>query len=62
MFLRFFGQKTIFAYSLRLLSVIEIISQISRARLHYDVIVTSYEDGWYFFGINEKKRPIAIHW
>ena len=21
----------------------------------------SYEDGWYFFGINVKRRPITIH-
>ena len=27
-----------------------------------DDIVTSYTDGWYFFGINGKKRPKAIHW
>ena len=28
----------------------------------FDVIVTSYEDEWYFFGINGKRRPIAIYW
>ena len=61
MFLRSFGQKSIFAYILCILSVIVNIAKISRARLHYDVIATSYEGGWYFFGINGKKRPIAIH-
>ena len=44
-----------------MLSVIVNIAEISGARLHYDVIVTSYEDGWYFFGTYGKRRPIAIH-
>ena len=38
------------------------ISKISKASLHYDVIVISYENKWYFFGINGKRRPVAIHW
>ena len=33
--------------------------RILRSRLYYDVIVTSYEGGWYF-GINGKRRLIAI--
>ena len=37
------------------------IVKILRAHLHYDVIVTSYADGWYS-GINGKRRLIAIHW
>ena len=49
-----------FAYSLCILSVIVNIAKTQRARLHYDVIVTSYEDGWYFYGINGKRSPIAI--
>ena len=45
------------------LSVIVNIAKISWARLHYDVIVTSYGDGRYFvLNINGKKRPVAIHW
>ena len=28
--------------------------KILRARLHYDAKETSYEDGWYFFGVNSK--------
>ena len=48
MFLHFFSQKSIFAYSLCILSVIVNISKILRVRFHYDVIVTSYEDGGYF--------------
>ena len=59
----FFRQKSIFAYSLCVLSVTVNIAKISKARLHYDVIVMSYEDGWYLFGIKEKRRSIAIiHW
>ena len=38
------------------------ISKMSRAHLHYGVIMTSHDDMWYVFGINGKKRPIAIHW
>ena len=37
------------------------IAEISRVRLHNDVIVMSYEDGWCFFDINGKRIPIAIH-
>ena len=44
--LTIFSQKSILTYSLCILSMIE---NISRARLHYDVIVMSYEDGWYFW-------------
>ena len=47
---------------LLILSAIVNISKISRARLHYEVIVTSYEDGWYCFGIHGKRRHVAIHW
>ena len=44
-----FSQKSTFAYSLCIFSVIVNISKISRARLHYDVKVTPYEDEWYLF-------------
>ena len=47
-----------FAYSLSILSVIVNISKISRARLHYDVIVTLYEDGWYFLVSMERGDPL----
>ena len=52
MFLRFVSQKSIFAYYfVYIVSDCE-VSKISRARLHYDVIVMSYVDGWCFFGFN----------
>ena len=29
-----------------------------RSCLHYDIIVTSYADGWYLFGINGNRRQL----
>ena len=55
-------QKSLVLYSLCILSVIVNIFKISRADLHYDIIVKSYEEGWYFFDINGKRGPIDIHW
>ena len=34
--------------------------KLLRPRLHYDVILTSHEDGLYLLCINWKKKPIAI--
>ena len=46
MFLRFSTGKSIFAYYFTHKMT---ISQFSWARSHYDVIVTSYINGWYLF-------------
>ena len=49
-------KKIDFAYSLYIvMTVIVNISKISRVRLHYDIIVTSYEDGWYFFLVSMER-------
>ena len=44
-----------FAYSLCVLLVIENIAKILLARLHLDVIVTPYED-WYYFLVSMERR------
>ena len=55
-FLRFLV-KSRFLLTLCILSVIVNISKISREHLHYDVIVTSYEDEWYFLVPIERGDP-----
>ena len=54
MFLRYFSQKSIFAFSLCILSMIVNIAKMSWARLHNDVLVTSYEDGWFWYQWKEE--------
>ena len=60
MFQWFFSQKSIFAYSLCIL--FSIMFKLLRSLLHYDVIVTSYGNGWYLFWYQWKtERIIVIH-
>ena len=50
LFLRFFSQRSISTNSLGILSIMFII-------VYYDVIVTPYEEEWYFLVSTEREDP-----
>ena len=54
MFLRFFSQKLIFAYSLCIFSII--MFKILRSRLHYDVIVSNMQTDGIWYQWKKKKK------
>ena len=64
MFLRFLAKylhlPILFFFIMFILSVtVYNNNKKARAQSHYDFIVTSYEDGWCFFGINRENILVA---